>query len=57
MTGYTVHTGSTENFASGWDEIFGNAKRAKTKARPATRSVAKRAPAKKGRKSVARKKK
>ena len=22
MTGYTVHTGSNENFASGWDQIF-----------------------------------
>ena len=22
MTGYTVHTGSTEKFAAGWDEIF-----------------------------------
>ena len=23
MTGYTVHTGSTEKFAAGWDGIFG----------------------------------
>lgn len=23
MTGYTVHTGSTEGFSSGWDRIFG----------------------------------
>jgi hypothetical protein len=22
MTGYTVHTGSTEKFSSGWDRIF-----------------------------------
>lgn len=22
MTGYTVHTGSTEKFSTGWDEIF-----------------------------------
>ncbi len=22
MTGYTVHTGSTEKFAEGWDQIF-----------------------------------
>ena len=29
MTGYTVHTGSTEKFASGWDRIFqGNDKSA-----------------------------
>jgi hypothetical protein len=26
MTGYTVHTGSTLKFSSGWDRIFGNAK-------------------------------
>lgn len=23
MTGYTVHTGSTEDFTNGWDRIFG----------------------------------
>lgn len=23
MTGYTVHTGSTEKFSEGWDKIFG----------------------------------
>ena len=22
MTGYTVHTGSSERFATGWDQIF-----------------------------------
>jgi len=22
MTGYTVHTGSTEKFSTGWDNIF-----------------------------------
>jgi hypothetical protein len=22
MTGYTVHTGSSKKFASGWDQIF-----------------------------------
>jgi hypothetical protein len=25
MTGYTVHTGSTVKFSSGWDNIFGGA--------------------------------
>jgi len=30
MTGYTVHTGSTEKFAAGWDVIFKRAKRAKS---------------------------
>lgn len=23
MTGYTVHTGSTDDFSKGWDQIFG----------------------------------
>jgi hypothetical protein len=29
MTGYTVHTGSNDKFASGWDQIFSGAKPAK----------------------------
>ena len=28
MTGYTVHTGSTEKFAAGWDVIFQRGKKA-----------------------------
>lgn len=24
MTGYTVHTGSTVKFCTGWDQIFGS---------------------------------
>ena len=27
MTGYTVHTGSTEKFAGGWDRIFTQGKK------------------------------
>lgn len=27
MTGYTVHTGSSEDFASGWDRVFGDKKK------------------------------
>jgi|GEM_PF-2152763 len=23
VTGYTVHTGSTDDFSKGWDQIFG----------------------------------
>ncbi|MBS0263067.1 MAG: hypothetical protein JSS02_14075 [Planctomycetes bacterium] len=30
MTGYTVHTGSTEKFAAGWDQIFKAAARGKS---------------------------
>ncbi len=29
MTGYTVHTGSTEKFCQGWDEIFAELKTVK----------------------------
>ena len=31
MTGYTVHTGSTEDFSNGWDRIFGEKPRKKEK--------------------------
>jgi hypothetical protein len=33
MTGYTVHTGSSKKFASGWDHVFqsGRGKRAASK--------------------------
>jgi hypothetical protein len=34
MTGYTVHTGSTEKFAEGWDVIFRKGA-AKSKKKPA----------------------
>lgn len=27
MTGYTVHTGSTEKFSKGWDRIFSGSKK------------------------------
>lgn len=29
MTGYTVHTGSNEKFAAGWDQIFSGGKTAR----------------------------
>ena len=31
MTGYTVNTGSSEEFASGWDRIFGDNKKKEKK--------------------------
>lgn len=42
MTGYTVHTGSTEKFAAGWDEIFrrGPAKKPTAKKKAAARKPA-----------------
>jgi hypothetical protein len=30
MTGYTVHTGSTVKYSTGWDNIFGGASRQKS---------------------------
>jgi hypothetical protein len=43
MTGYTVHTGSTEKFAAGWDEIFrrGAAKKSAPKKKPAAKKSSK----------------
>ena len=38
MTGYTVHTGSSEKFSQGWDQIFQRQKKqavAKPEAKPA----------------------
>lgn len=50
MTGYTVHTGSTEKFAEGWDQIFGKtgAAKAKKAAKPAKAKAAAKKKAKKG---------
>ena len=48
MTGYTVHTGSSEDFASGWDRIFGDDKqKAKAPKTNAPKAQAKAAQAKK----------
>lgn len=43
MTGYTVHTGSTEKFVEGWDAIFrksGSSKAKKKAAKAAKPKVA-----------------
>lgn len=48
MTGYTVHTGSTEKFSEGWDRIFQN------KAGAAKKAAGKKAPAKSAKKSGAK---
>jgi len=34
MTGYTVHTGSTEKFSNGWDRIFQQAAKKPAKKQP-----------------------
>lgn len=47
MTGYTVHTGSSDKFASGWDQVFSaNKPDAKGKAKKSAAKAAKSAKAK-----------
>ena len=43
MTGYTVHTGSSEKFSQGWDQIFQGQKKPapKTEAKPAAKKTPK----------------
>ncbi len=51
MTGYTVHTGSSQKFTQGWDQIFsGQVPKAKT-AQAAAKPAQAVKPAKKARKS------
>lgn len=59
MTGYTVHTGSNENFSQGWDEIFGKGAGAKKKSavKPADKSAKKAAAAKASKKAPTKKSK
>ena len=42
MTGYTVHTGSSEKFTQGWDQIFQGQKKSTAKAED--KPAAKKAP-------------
>ncbi len=48
MTGYTVHTGSSEDFAEGWDRIFKNS---------SDKKAEKKKPAKSQKKTTKKKKK
>lgn len=41
MTGYTVHTGSSEKFASGWDQIFSGKPKGKSGAKTKAENTAK----------------
>ena len=52
MTGYTVHTGSTEKFSQGWDGIFGKtgAKQAAGKKAAKKKAAKPKAAKKKGKK-------
>jgi hypothetical protein len=45
MTGYTVHTGSSEKFASGWDQIFKKSKQSGS-GKPQTKAAAAKKPPK-----------
>lgn len=49
MTGYTVHTGASKKFVSGWDRVFGTSSSNE-------KSSAKGAKAKSGKKSSSKKK-
>ena len=37
MTGYTVHTGSNDKFAAGWDQIFSGGKKPGKKPAPSAK--------------------
>jgi hypothetical protein len=58
MTGYTVHTGSTEKFAAGWDEIFkrGSGRKPAAKKKPAAQKVSAKASRSKATRSTRKKK-
>ncbi|QDT83254.1 hypothetical protein MalM14_08850 [Gimesia chilikensis] len=53
MTGYTVHTGSSEDFTKGWDRIFGDktVEKAKKKKKSKKKTSAKKKDSKKKKKS------
>lgn len=56
MTGYTVHTGASKKFVSGWDKVFGNAQteksdeKSKSKSKSKAKAKGKAAKSKKGKK-------
>ena len=54
MTGYTVHTGTSEKFAEGWDTVFGGGKRT-TRKKSTKKKASKKKGAKAGKKKSAKK--
>ena len=54
MTGYTVHTGSNDNFREGWDQIFSGGQK-KTSKGSKTRAKKKASPKKKASRSAKKK--
>lgn len=49
MTGYTVHTGTSKKFVSGWDKVFGGGSESKEKGKASAKATKK--SARKGKKS------
>jgi hypothetical protein len=47
MTGYTVHTGASKKFVSGWDRVFG-ASESKPAAKKTQKKAGKKSPKKDG---------
>ncbi|MCA9037122.1 MAG: hypothetical protein KDA91_18425 [Planctomycetaceae bacterium] len=45
MTGYTVHTGTSKKFVSGWDRVFGSSEEASSQPK-AAKSKTKKQPGK-----------
>jgi hypothetical protein len=41
MTGYTVHTGASKKFVSGWDKVFGSAPAEKSTGKSAAKAKGK----------------
>ncbi|MCA8988331.1 MAG: hypothetical protein KDA78_11850 [Planctomycetaceae bacterium] len=50
MTGYTVHTGSSKKFSSGWDQIFGGKPAEGKKSKPKAKAKSSASKAKKKKK-------
>ncbi len=40
MTGYTVHTGTSKKFVSGWDKVFGDTPKEKSKSKASRKEEA-----------------
>lgn len=56
MTGYTVHTGSSEKFSEGWDKIFGGSTKKSGKKSTSASAVPKKSKQSKSAKPTAAKK-
>ena len=50
MTGYTVHTGASKKFVSGWDKVFGNGQAEKPDGKTTSKAKSKSGKARKSKK-------